>query len=114
MNDVDGVLYYGIGVHWNKISKYKFEIYNGDGVLAFPGEFWGRVGPSPSWRLYQIRDGFDDFDYLRIAEQLVGRDAVMDVVKKVSSGMLKYTEDYKVLEACRDEIVDMILENQGK
>jgi len=111
-NDVDGVLYYGIGVHWDKISKYKFNIYNGDGVLAFPGEFWGRTGPSPSWRLYQIRDGYDDFDYMKLAEELVGREAVMKIVTKVSSGMLNYTEDYRVLDACRDEIVQLILDNQ--
>jgi len=112
MNDIDGVLYYGIGVHWDKISKYSFDIYNGDGVLAFPGEFWGRVGPSPSWRLYQIRDGFDDFDYLRMAEELVGREEVMKVVNKVTTGMLRYTEEHDVIDAARDEIVQIILDNQ--
>ena len=114
MNDVDGVLYYGISVHWNRISKNRFDIYNGDGVLAFPGEFWGRVGPSPSWRLYQIRDGYDDFDYLRMAEELVGRETVMKVVDNVTTGMLRYTEDYRVLDAARDEIVQLILDNQDK
>ncbi len=111
-NDVDGVLYYGIGVHWNTISKYQFNIYNGDGVLAFPGEFWGRTGPSPSWRLYQIRDGFDDIDYMKIAEELVGRDKVMETVRKVTTGMLRYTEDYTVLDAARDELVNIIIEAQ--
>jgi len=113
-NDVDGVLYYGIGVHWDKISKHQFEIYNGDGVLAFPGEFWGRTGPQESWRLYQIRDGFDDIDYLSMAEELVGRDEVMKVVRKVTTGMLRYTEDHNVINAARDEIVKIILENQAK
>ena len=113
-NDVNGVLYYGIGVHWGSITKHKFEIYNGDGVLAFPGELWGRTGPSESWRLYQIRDGYDDFDYLRMAEEIAGREAVMEIVKKVTTGMLQYTEDYRVLEACRDEIVEIIIGAQGK
>ena len=111
-NDVDGQLYYATGAHWDRISKNQFDIYNGDGVLMFPGEFFGRTGPCASWRLYQVRDGFDDFDYLRIAEELVGREAVMKVVNKVTSGMLKFTEDYRVLDACRDEIVQMILEAQ--
>ncbi|MBQ7826922.1 MAG: DUF4091 domain-containing protein [Clostridia bacterium] len=113
-NDVDGVLYYGISVHWNTISKYNFDITNGDGTLAFAGEMFGRTGPQESWRLYQIRDGFDDFDYLTMAEELVGREEVMKIVNKVTSGMLNYTEDYQVLEAARDEIVDIILEAQGK
>ncbi|MBQ7827954.1 MAG: DUF4091 domain-containing protein [Clostridia bacterium] len=111
-NDVDGVLYYR--TFGGTISKYKFDIGNGDGILQYDGKYWGREGYAASWRLLQVRDGFDDFDYLRMAEELVGRDAVMRVVEKVSDGMLRYTEDYRVLEACRDEIVDMILDNQAK
>ena len=60
----------------------------------------------------QVRDGFDDFDYLRMAEELVGREEVMKVVNKVTTGMLQFTEDYRVLEAARDEIVQLILDNQ--
>jgi len=111
-NNVDGVLYYATAIGWDGISKYRFDIGNGDGTLLYPGEFWGRTGPQASWRLLQIRDGFDDFDYLRMAEELCGREAVMNVVKKVSTGILQYTEDYNVLYACRDEIAEMILEAQ--
>ena len=110
-NNVEGVLYYATAEYWNEITKNKFNIYNGDGVLQFPGEKWGRTGPCASWRLYQIRDGFDDFDYFKIAEELVGSETVMEIVTTVSSGMLKYTEDYTVLEGCRDELVRIILEN---
>ncbi len=111
-NDVDGVLYYRtLG---GAISKYQFNIGNGDGVLSYEAKTWGREGYAASWRLLQIRDGFDDFDYLRMAEELVGREKVMEVVKTVSGGMLSYTEDYKVLEAARDEIIEMILEAQAK
>ncbi len=113
-NNVNGVLYYSTGEGWGGISKYQFDIGNGDGTLLFPGEYWGRTGPQASWRLLQVRDGFDDFDYLRMAEELVGREAVMKVVSKVSGGMLDYTEDYKVLEACRKEIANMIVEAQAK
>ena len=110
-NNVDGVLYYRtIG---GDITKHKFDIGNGDGILSYEGRYWGRTGYAASWRLIQIRDGFDDFDYLRMAEELVGREAVMDVVTNVSTGILKYTEDYNVLDDCRDEIAKMILEAQA-
>ena len=111
-NDVDGVLYYR--TFGGSISKYNFDIGNGDGILQYNANLWGREGYAPSWRLYQVRDGFDDFDYLRMAEELCGRDAVMKVVKKVSTGMLQFTEDYKVLEAARSEIMNMIAEAQAK
>ncbi len=113
-NNVDGVLYYSTAEGWDGISKYQFNIGNGDGTLLFPGEYWGRTGPQSSWRLIQIRDGFDDFDYMKIAEELVGRENVMKIVSKVSDGILQYTEDYKVLDACRDEIANMILDAQEK
>ncbi len=111
-NDVDGVLYYRtLG---GKISKYQFDIEGGDGILQYEARLWGRTGYAASWRLLQVRDGFDDFDYLSMAEELVGREEVMKIVTKVSSGMLKYTEDYRVLEAARDEVAQLILDNQGK
>ena len=110
-NDIDGVLYYR--TFGGEITKHKFDIGSGDGILQYEGRYWGRTGYGASWRLVQIRDGFDDFDYLRIAEELCGREAVMEIVTKVSSGMLKYTEDYRVLEDCRDEIIKMIIEAQA-
>jgi len=113
-NNVNGVLYYSTSVGWGGITKHKFDIGNGDGTLQYPGEFWGYEGPQASWRLLQIRDGFDDFDYLHIAEELYGREAVMEVVKKVSTGILQYTEDWQVLDAARTEIVKMILAAQGE
>ncbi len=116
-NNVDGVLYYSTSHAWpniNNSGRFVGEglVDNGDGTLQYPGEKWGYEGPQASWRLLQIRDGFDDFDYLKIAEELCGREAVLEVVTKVSSGMLQYTEDYKVLEAAREEIVEMILAAQ--
>ena len=111
-NDVDGLLYYDVAQNWGKISKYQFDIFNGDGTLLFPGEKFGYSGPCASWRLIQLRDGFDDFDYLRMAEELVGREAVMKVVNKVTTGMLEYTADYRVVEAARDEIAKLIVDAQ--
>ena len=110
-NNVDGVLYYR--TFGGDITKHKFDITNGDGILQYEGRYWGRTGYAASWRLIQIRDGFDDFDYLRMAEELVGREAVMEIVTKVTTGMLRYTEDYNVLDDCRDEIAKMIIEAQA-
>ncbi|MBQ7827939.1 MAG: hypothetical protein IJ386_06710, partial [Clostridia bacterium] len=73
------------------------------------GEFFGYEGPQASWRLYQLRDGYDDFDYLNLAEEKVGREEVMKVVNQVTTGMLMYTEESTVLTAARDNLVDIIL-----
>ena len=110
MNNVEGLLYYGTGVHWGTITKYKFNIYNGDGVLMFPGEYFGYEGPQASWRLYQLRDGYDDFDYLKIAEEKAGREEVMKVVSQVTTGMLLYTEEFSDLSAARDSLAEIIMD----
>ena len=62
----------------------------------------------------QLRDAFDDFDYLRMAEELCGRETVMKVVGRVTTNLLKFTEDVNVLEACRAEIAEMIVAAQAK
>lgn len=112
MFDTDGLLYWDTTAYWDKISVYNYGAGNGDGQLLYYSEKYGLSGPVASFRLIQIRDGFDDFDYLRIAEELAGREAVMMAVNKVTSGILDYTEDYRVMEAARDEIAELILDSQ--
>ena len=110
--DVEALLYYATGENWDEITKHKFAIGSGDGNLQYPGEKWGRTGPCASWRLYQVRDGFDDFDYLCIAEEIVGKDEVMKIVTDLTPNMVKFCEDYRDLEMARDTIAKIILENK--
>ncbi|MBQ7827904.1 MAG: DUF4091 domain-containing protein [Clostridia bacterium] len=110
--NVEALLYYSTCEGWSGISKYQFSIGGGDGTLTYPGEFWGRTGPCASWRLYQIRDGFDDFDYMCIAEEYVGREEVLKTVNALTPTMVDYSEDYRDLEASREVIAEIILANQ--
>ncbi len=115
MFDIDGLLYYATCHGWGNITRHKFVIDdggNGDGLLLYAGEMFGGYGPVASWRLPQIRDGFDDFDYLRIAEQKVGRDKVMKVVNTITTGVLKYSEDYRDMEAARDAVAKLIVDEK--
>ncbi len=114
MCDIDGLLYYGTSVGWDKVSSRRYDSENGDGLLLYYGQLYGQRGPVASWRLVQLRDAFDDFDYLRMAEELCGRETVMKVVGRVTTNLLKFTEDVNVLEACRAEIAEMIVAAQAK
>ena len=39
---------------------------NGDGLLLYPGEAFGGIGPFPSIRLQVIRDGIEDYELLHL------------------------------------------------
>lgn len=43
---------------------------NGDGFLFYPGRPYGIFGPVESIRLHAIRDGFEEFEYLYLYEEL--------------------------------------------
>lgn len=43
---------------------------NGDGFLFYPGKPYGIFGPVESIRLHAIRDGFEEFEYLYLYEEL--------------------------------------------
>jgi len=116
MFDVDGFLYWGVTAEWGKLGSKNNTKYNGsgDGNLIYYGERYGRTGPTLGWRFIHVRDGFDDFDYLRMAEELVGTEAVLKIVNKFTTGIVQVKEDASILEACRDEVAKIILENQAK
>jgi len=55
---------------------------NGDGYLIYPG---GSIGqdpktPIPSLRLKQFSNGMDDYDYLRLYEEVVGKEKTRELV----------------------------------
>ena len=114
MYDTDGFLYWATQADWDKVIKSKSEFpTNGDGILMYLGAFFGYEQniPVASWRLTQVRDGFDDFDYLRMAEELAGRDAVLDIVTKLTTNVTTVKEDPTLMEKLRDAVAELILEN---
>ncbi len=107
MFDVEGILYWSTNADWGKINLK--ETGADDGQLLYWGELFGLKGPVASFRLIQIRDSFDDFDYLTIAEQIAGREAVDKILSTVTAASLEFTEDYTVMEAARDNLAELIL-----
>ena len=111
--DTEGFLYWATQAEWDNFRRHN-TIGLGDGCLKYLGIFFGyeanlSIG---SYRLLQIRDGFDDFDYLKMAEELVGREDVMKVVSTLTTDILKVNEDPDVMDECRDAIAEIIIANQ--
>ena len=114
MFDVDGFLYWSVTADWGKLPGNLRNDYptSGDGNLIYFGERYGRSGPVLGWRFVHVRDGFDDFDYLRMAEELCGRDAVMSIVNKLTTGITHVKEDPYLMETLRGEVAKLIEANQ--
>jgi len=114
MYDVDGFLYWATQADWDALAQnpVDYPASCGDGSLLYVGEMHGRTGPVASWRLNLVRDGYDDFDYLRMAEELVGRETVMRYVHHLTTGVTSVVEDYELMEQLRDELAQIIVENR--
>ena len=111
MFDVDGLLYYST-MRPNMVNRRAIGDY-GDGILLFSGTMFGQESyPVSSVRLEQIRDGLEDFDYLKLLEGFDGRKEVMTYVNRLTTDVLYYTEDYAFLDSVRDE-VGFLLESLG-
>jgi len=112
MFDSDGILYWCVNGDWGNLPTKHRHNYNGngDGNLIYCGEQFGFEGPVNGWRFVHVRDGFDDFDYLRMAEELCGRETVLDVVHRLTTAVTILDQDPAVMEACRDTIAEMIVE----
>ena len=107
--DIDGILYWSttawdMGEHDHRSINLK-RINNGDGLLIYNGGMWdeGPV-PVPSIRLEQVRDGIEDFQYLRQLERELGRDAALEYTTRVTTDILVYSDDYHDIESAREEM----------
>ena len=107
--DIDGILYWSttawdMGEHDHRSINLK-RINNRDGLLIYNGGMCdeGPV-PVPSIRLEQVRDGIEDFQYLRQLERELGRDAALGYTTRVTTDILRYSDDYHDIESAREEM----------
>lgn len=80
----------------------------GEGSLIYPGYQIGIDGPVSSIRLEVLRDGLDDYQYLWLLEQKLGRAGVMPYVNKLVSSWRAFSKDNTQLASVRDEIARRI------
>ena len=83
--DVSGLLYW-CTTYWAQTedpwaNMATWHGLYGDGSLLYPGKKVGIDGPVSSIRLEVIRDGLEDYKYLWLLEQKIGRDAVKEYVR---------------------------------
>ena len=90
--DVKGILYWRTVVWsvtkdmWTDPVTYiaSENPYNGDGALLYPGIDAGINGAITSIRLKQIREGFEDYEYFKLAEARGYRKFAEDTVREIA------------------------------
>lgn len=96
---VEGFLYWSIDNYenlsdpWTSLNdETEGNVYNGDGILFYPGEDVGLEGTFvPSLRAKAIRDGFEDYELCAAANVSV------DDVSSIASGFSQWNQDKDVL-----------------
>lgn len=80
---------------WNSMQTIPWMTYDvyGDGSLLYPGNDVGVEGPCPSIRLECVKDGIEDIALLKMAEELLGKEATDELVDQVTVNIVQYTED---------------------
>ncbi len=79
-----------------------FSNYSGDGYLTYPGP---GIRPLSSIRLENLRDGFEDYEYLHLLNSLGGD---MDNLTKVVSSPGSFTSDPAILYRVRNQMAEEI------
>lgn len=112
-HDVDGFLYWSsnywayIDDPWTDMATLQGWLNDsvyGDGSLIYPGKKVEIEGPVASLRLECIRNGIEDIELLKLAEEKLGREWVMEQVNKVSQTMNKHTKNNEVFNEVRATI----------
>ncbi len=115
-NDIDGYLQFHTMV-WNRKYDFWAEDYedhrwkpvatgvdggDGDGMMIY----WHPVTKEPigSLTVEANRDGIEDFQLLRMAEDLLGKDVAMSYAKRITTAVNVYTKDADLLAQVRLEL----------
>ena len=73
-------------------------------ATIFYPPYQGKGGVVPSIRAWQIRDGIEDFDYLKLLEAKKGRDYVLQTIAPAISDPLAPVSDHVTLRKVREKI----------
>ncbi len=107
--DTDGFLYWAVS-DWSLVQRKNSAIVDEfGGLLIYPGTLWN-LGETPieSIRLDIVRDGIEDFDYLKLIEEKYGKDTADEFVKKITTDLLEYNTDGDYLISVRKEMGELL------
>lgn len=112
-NKSEGFLYWDTNIyHKRKPFTYITDMPHGDGLLVYPGDVFGVVGPIASARLERWRDGTEEMELLRLVERIKGRPYAESILKSVYHSPLEYVELATNIPFFRKELLNVIEKNK--
>ena len=121
-NETDGFLFWHTN-NWYRGTKYlnddssfqpDFRLFviggaSGDGQFLYPG----KKQPYPSIRLANIRDGSEDYDYLKLMEKVAGKKQTLLLAEKLVPDVCNFVTDHKTILKIRDTAAKIITRKNG-
>lgn len=115
--DVEGFLYWNSiycekGNPWETSKTWDKYESAGDGCLIYPGKYMGIDEPVATLRLKNVADGMEDYAYLRLCEEIKGREWVDQKILEITDSLTSYTSDDILLQNVRKELAKAICETK--
>ncbi|MBO7503610.1 MAG: DUF4091 domain-containing protein [Clostridia bacterium] len=108
---VTGLLYWGVNVwkvnYWDNTTNWPGPA-QGDGNLIYSGYKFRIFEPVSSIRLEGVRDGIEDYQMLCMLEKKLGTEAVQNLISKITTSVVTYTNDDDYIHAVRVRLGDML------
>lgn len=110
-----GLLYWSV-VFWERVRDPWIDQltiygrYNGDGSILYPGSDAGIAGPVGSIRLKNIREGMEDYEYLKILADLGDKEFVDKEVDKIFQTWFSWEKEPDKLMEARERLAKRILD----
>jgi len=118
--NIDGLLYWctnyweGLPDFWARdfvdrdfSFKEKKEMNYGNGCTFVWDPITG--DPVPTMSAEGLRDGIEDFQLMKMAEEVLGKDTVLEYVKRITTSYTEFTKDGELLAQVRAELAEALL-----
>lgn len=110
-------LFYWTTTYWPNdpwVDPKTYGSYNGDGSLLYPGDAVGYQGPVTSLRLKAIRDGMEDYEYLKLLADLGDKASANTIAQPIASSFTSWSQNSEDLYAAREQLAQRIIELGGR
>jgi hypothetical protein len=120
INRVEGLMYWSMtawsmaGDVWTNPATYGYSVYtmNGEGSLFYPGNAVGYSGPVVSARLKVLRDGMEDYEYLKLLSTIAGGGTADTLARSVGTTYSSWNGSAANLQTTRETVAQRIQSGQ--
>ena len=116
VNRIDGLLYWQM-THWSEVAdvwtdartmRWGGHAFNGEGSLFYPGNAVGYSGPVVSARLKALRDGMEDYEYLKLLANAAGAGTADTIARTVGTTFSSWSRSAATIQEARETLAERI------